>query len=246
MTDVIYSINGRFFKDFGVYIEDSKGLLDKPKPKPRKSYDWAEQHGKQIDLSPTKYEEQEIELKGWVEGDNWAEMKANFDTLLSEFDKKGLVRMLVDFGSVLVFDVYLVDGVELKKIFKEGKIIGRFTLKLKSPRPIKKVFVLKGNSLQISFTSKDWLVMNIDGVDETLKGVVSISRAIPNRVLSSTQYAGENTETTHYITLSGNIDQIKKLNTNAKELWQYAGGEERPQLSPSFSTGFSRGFKIGT
>ena len=47
MSEVIYSLNGKFFKDFGVYISESKGLLDKPKPKARKTYDWAEQHGKQ-------------------------------------------------------------------------------------------------------------------------------------------------------------------------------------------------------
>ena len=61
MSEVIYSLNGKFFKDFGVYISDSKGLLDKPKPKSRKTYDWAEQHGRQIDLSPAKYDEREIE-----------------------------------------------------------------------------------------------------------------------------------------------------------------------------------------
>ena len=56
MSEVIYSLNGKFFKDFGVYISDSKGLLDKPKPKSRKTYDWAEQHGRQIDLSPANYD----------------------------------------------------------------------------------------------------------------------------------------------------------------------------------------------
>ena len=72
----------------------------------------------------------------------------------------------------------------------------------------------------MAFTSPDWVVLKIDGIEENLKGVVNISKIIPNRVLSGLKYAGENAETTHYITLSGNIDQITGLTTNSEEIWK--------------------------
>ncbi|QYR03382.1 galactose-binding protein [Riemerella anatipestifer] len=192
-NEVLYTLNGKYFKDFGVFISESKGLLDKPKLKSRRSYDWAEYHGKAIDLAKPKYDEREIELKGWVEGETWSQMKTNFDTLLSEFDKEGLQRLVIEYlGNALVFDVYLSDGVELEKSFKEGKMVGLFTLKMKDPNPIKRVFKLVGNDLQLSFNAQSWVEVNIDGINETRKGNITINKALPSRELSSYGFYGRN------------------------------------------------------
>ena len=97
----------------------------------------------------------------------------------------------------------------------------------------------------MAFTSSDWVVLNIDGVEENLKGVVNVRKTIPNRVLSGLKYAGENAETTHYITISGNIDQITGLTTNSEEVWKQ---KENVPIPPknigAFSKGFSKGFRI--
>lgn len=204
MGSVIYSINGKRFLDYEVHISESEGLLDKLKPKPRKTYDWAEYHGKAVDTDKPKYEEREIVLKGWIEGSSWEEMKRRFETLLSEFDKEGLVRLVVEFGSVLVYDVYLADGVDLKKQFREGKTYGFFTLKMKEPSPIKKVLKYNGTDLQISFRSLSWVDINIDGVSETHKGEVNFRKTLKRGM--------------HYISISGNIDEITNLQTNAEEI----------------------------
>ncbi|MDY3529133.1 galactose-binding protein [Riemerella anatipestifer] len=191
--EVLYTLNGKYFKDFGVFISESKGLLDKPKLKSRRSYDWAEYHGKAVDLDKPKYDEREIELKGWVEGETWSQMKTNFDTLLSEFDKEGLQRLVIEYlGNALVFDVYLSDGVELEKSFKEGKMVGLFTLKMKDPNPIKRVFKLIGNDLQLSFNAQSWVDINIDGINETRKGNITINKAVPSRELSGYGFYGRN------------------------------------------------------
>ncbi|MCU7570482.1 galactose-binding protein [Riemerella anatipestifer] len=191
--EVLYNLNGKYFKDFGVFISESKGLLDKPKLKSRRSYDWAEYHGKAVDLDKPKYDEREIELKGWVEGETWSQMKTNFDTLLSEFDKEGLQRLVIEYlGNALVFDVYLSDGVELEKSFKEGKMVGLFTLKMKDPNPIKRVFKLIGNDLQLSFNAQSWVDINIDGINETRKGNITINKALPSRELSGYGFYSRN------------------------------------------------------
>lgn len=206
MKFVEYSINGRSFREYKVFVKESKGLLDKLKPKTRKSYDWAEQHGREVDLSAPRYEEREIELKCWIEGEGWQEMKRNFDALLYEFDRGGVVRLLVEFGGELVYDVYLSDGVELEKSFREGNIVGLFTLKMKEPKPVKKVLKLTGNNLELSFVSPDWVAVNIDGVGEDYKGIVRIERALKG--------------VKHYITIAGNIENISNLETNAKIIWE--------------------------
>lgn len=205
MKFVEYSLNGISFRANKIFIQESKGLLDKLKPKPRKAYDWAEQHGKTIDLSAPKYEERVITLKGWVQGDDWQEMKQNFDRLMSEFDKEGLARLIVNFGKELVYDVYLADGVELEKKFDQGKQVGFFTLKMKEPRPVKKVLKLQGNTLTLSCVSMDWVNINIDGENQTLKGNINLAKNLPNG--------------THYIVISGNVEQINNLETNAEVIW---------------------------
>ncbi|MCW0487117.1 galactose-binding protein [Riemerella anatipestifer] len=206
-NEVLYNLNGKYFKDFGVFISESKGLLDKPKLKSRRSYDWAEYHGKAVDLAKPKYDEREIELKCWVEGETWSQMKTNFDTLLSEFDKEGLARLVVEYlGNALVFDVYLSDGVELEKSFKEGKMIGFFTLKMKDPNPIKRVFKLVGNDLQLSFNAQSWVDINIDGINETRKGNITINKAVPSRELSDYVYYGRN------LVLKSNIEKTGRYN----------------------------------
>lgn len=206
MKAVIYSLNGQKLKDYKVYISESKGLLDKLKPKNRVSYDWAEYHGKAVDTSPAKYEEREITLSGWIEGENWQEIKRNFDRLLSEFDKESLVRLVVDFGDKLVFDVYLYDGVELNKNFSQGQTIGKFTLKMKEPNPIKKTLSIGRGRFNLKFTALSWVDININGKNRSLKGNVDIHEDL--------------SEDENYITIAGNLEDIKNLETNATILWE--------------------------
>lgn len=208
MEMVKYSLNGKYFQDCKVYISSSEGLLDKLKPKKRKQYDWAEYHGTAIDLSPARYEEREIKLNGWVEGNDWVEMKRNFDTLFSEFDKEGTVRLLVEFsGQVLVYDVYLEDKTELKKQFKGNDMVGTFSLKIKEPNPVKKVLKLRGENLQLSFNTPTWVEINIDGRNRIQKGQISINENLSDRI-------------THYITIAGNIENITNLQTNSEIIWE--------------------------
>lgn len=210
---VIYSLNGKYFNDYKVYISKSEGLLDKLKPKPKTSYDWAEYHGKTFDNSPVRYDEREITLSGFVMGDNWQQMKRNFDTLFSEFDKGGLVRLLVEFEHILAFDVYLIDKIELQKEFRKGQIIGSFSLKMKEPNPVKRILKIENKPLNLSFNTPLWVDISIDGKVENFINSVSIrNKIIPPR--ATTQNPN-----THYIIIAGDIDQITDFQTNAEIIW---------------------------
>ena len=197
MGEVRYSINGKYFKDYGVYVSSSLGLLDALKRKPIKTYDWPEYHGESLDLSNPKYEAREIVLNCFVMGSNYEEMFINFrNIVMSEFQKSGTQRLMVEaFGlKALPYEVYLIDDVKLLKEFKNSKTVGTFQLKLIEPNPIKKVLYLTDNTLNLSYnSSKETEIFFNDGTKQTAKGNVSLSgKNIPNRVVSDYSFSGRN------------------------------------------------------
>lgn len=196
MGEVRYSVNGKYFRDWNVYVSDSEGLFDALKRKKVNSYQWAEYHGQSVDLSNPKYEAREITLKCFVVGDNWVAMKANFDALISEFQKSGTQRLLIEpFGlKPLPYEVYMEDSSELQKTFREGKMAGVFALKLIEPNPIKKVLYLTGSSLNLAYNSpKETEIFYGNGLKETASGNVSLSgKTLADRVVSGYAFEGRN------------------------------------------------------
>lgn len=195
MAELIWNINGKYFKDFGVCVEDSKGIMDEPNQKKTDTYDWAEYHGLATNLSQyPKYEAREFELSCWITGDYWLNMRNQFEVFISEFRRAGKQRLLVDvFGNkTYVFDVNLVGKTELKKRFKTGRMFGAFTLKLIEYSPIKKILTTTKPNFQLSFNSPKWVEVNIDGSVEIVKGTVNINKTLPNRELTHYDFLGRN------------------------------------------------------
>ena len=196
MSEVIYSINGKYFKDFGIYVSSSDGLFDALKRKKVNSYDWAEYHGESIDLSDPKFEAREISLKCFVVGSNWEAMKSNFDAIVGEFQKAGTQRLLIEpLGlKALPYEVYTDDSTPLKKTFRDGKMVGTFTLKLIEPNPIKKVLYFTGDKLNLSYSSpNETEIFYGNGGKEIVKGNASLSgKPMIARVLTKYGYYGRN------------------------------------------------------
>ena len=197
MGEVRYSINGKYFKDYGVYVSSSLGLLDALKRKPIKTFNWPEYHGESLDLSNPKYEAREIVLNCFVTGDNYEEMFINFrNIVMSEFQKSGTQRLLVEaFGlKALPYEVYLIDDVKLLKEFKNSKTVGVFQLKLIEPNPIKKVLYLVGNTLNLSYNStQETEIFYGNGTKDLVKTNASISgKNLTNRIVSDYLYSGRN------------------------------------------------------
>ena len=154
--EVRYSVNDKYFKDSNVCVSDSDGLFDALQRKKINTYDWAEYHGSAPDLSLVKFEQREIILKCFVIGDNWIQMKSNFDTIISEFQKTGTQRLLIEPFDMkaLSYEVYLADDVKLEKTFKDGVMAGVFSLKLIEPNPLKKVFKTDLDIVDLSYLSQ--------------------------------------------------------------------------------------------
>ena len=208
MGEVRYSINGKYFKDYGVYISSSDGLFDALKRKKVNTYDWAEYHGSSLDLSSPKFEQREISLKGFVVGDNWVSMKFRFDTIISELQKAGTQRLLIEpFGlKPLPYEVYMEDSSELQKTFSDGKMVGIFTLKLIEPNPIKKVLRVNGNMLRLSYNSKfETEISYGNGEKDIAYSNASLSKVLPSGSI---------------VVIAGNIENISNLITDAEVLWE--------------------------
>lgn len=176
MNEVRYSVNSKYFKDFGVFISGSDGLGDSLKRKPVNTYDWAEYHGSSPDLSNPKFEQREITLKGFVVGNNWDIMMANFNTIIGEFQKAGTQRLLIEPFSMKPrpYEVCMIDEVRLLKEFKKGKMVGTFALKLIEPNPIKKVYSTDLDIINISyFSSSETEIFWGDGTKNTFSGNVT-------------------------------------------------------------------------
>ena len=196
MGEVRYSINGKYFKDYNVLISSSDGIGDGLKRKKVNTYDWTEYNGLSVDLSSPKFEAREITLKGFVIGSNWDEMMENFNTVLYEFQKPGTQRLLIEpFGmKPLPYEVYMEDSTPLEKTFKDGQMVGVFTIKLIEPNPIKKVLYLTDNTLNLSYnSSKETEIFFVNGEKTTARGNVSLSgKVLASRNVSSYNFNGRN------------------------------------------------------
>lgn len=209
MAEVRYSVNGKYFKDFGVSISESDGLFHQLKRKSVNSYDWAEYHGTAPDLSNPKFEAREITLKGFVVGSNWEQMKSNFDTIVGEFQKAGTQRLLIEpFGlKALPFEVYMDSGTPLDKKFRQGRTVGFFTLKLIEPNPIKNVLKVWGASISLSYqSSTETEIFWGNGTKDVVSGNASVNnKALPDGSI---------------VVIAGNIEQITNFTTDAEIIWE--------------------------
>jgi|SRR5690625_3730394 len=135
---VKYSINGVDFETNEAYVSQSHGLIDIPDPKPVLSHEWPDENGTVYDLEEApKFKERHIALDMFFTGKDWATIKANFDTIMSEFDNEGTQTLKVKpfEHTTLEFEVILREGVTLQKTFRDERMFGICTLNLTEPEP---------------------------------------------------------------------------------------------------------------
>lgn len=152
--EVKYWLNGIFFKDYGVRVSSSPGLYDSLKRKTIQQYNWAEYHGISLDLKKPHYEARTFELKCFIDSSNWKEMFNRFNTAIrDQFYKSGTQRLEIEpYGnSKLAYEVYVQDSIEVEKTFKDGRMIGVFTIKMIEPNPIKKILKTSLDEFALSY-----------------------------------------------------------------------------------------------
>lgn len=211
MAKVIYSINSTPFSDFGVSVESSEGVTNMLTRKPSITRNWQDYHGEQIDLSEPVFEPRNIVLNCNLIASSADDFLTKQNSFKAEFEKSNLQRLMIDFiaNKPLVYEVYLSDGIDIQKRWRDGQMYGRFALRLREPEPVKKVVkftgAITGNLVMTSNTP-----LNIywgDGTNSlSQKGTLSLNHS----------YVGSGDK---YAVITGMIEKITGFSTNGTLIW---------------------------
>lgn len=208
---VSYTLDGTSFRDLGVVVSSSKGLLDAPKRKISEGKDWQEIHGEIVDLDTYIYEARDITLDCFIAGDSSEALSNAMRTFIDLLTAPGLHRLVVnaDMAKPLFYQVYLRDQVQVNKKWRDGRNVATFTLKLKEPEPVKRVVLFTGTTCNITLTTQ-WPV-NIYWGDG------SYTYDVQGETVSVTKTFA--TAASRYCIITGNIEQISYFSTNGTLIW---------------------------
>lgn len=211
-----YLLNDVNFKEYGVYVSASKGVVDKPKLKALEAHSWDNYHGTSIDLQHKYYENREITLDCFVKASSKYEFIEKVTQFEEQFQKKGTQRLsiFVYYLKPLIYEVYCSDEIAISKRWRDDIMAGTFSLKLIEPEPIKRVLKHIKSSEEtktcvITITTEK--LVNIywgDGsVDFDISG---------NNITITHDYENDGD---YFPVITGCIDEIIDFETNAIIVW---------------------------
>ena len=217
-SDVEYYIDGRNFKEFGVYVSESAGLVGRLARKEALQVEWDSYHGTVRDKKRPRYKERTIELDCFIEASSRSAYVEWVNLFFSQFDREGNHRLKVEYSGTtkpLVYEVELLDDADPQKQwgkYDKELMVGKFKIKLVEDEPVKKVLRHIGataNTIaQITVTSSKLLniywgdgthTYNISGTDKNIRHTYA--------------EAGE-----YDIVITGVIEDVT-LSTNAIIVW---------------------------
>ena len=218
-SDVEYYIDGRNFKEFGVYVSESAGLVGRLARKEALQVEWDSYHGTVRDKKRPRYKERTIELDCFIEASSRSAYVEWVNLFFSQFDKEGNHRLKVEYSGTtkpLVYEVELLDDADPQKQwgkYDRDLMVGKFKIKLVEDEPVKKVLrhigTTANTTAQIKVTSSK--LLNIYWGDGTHTYNVS---GTDKEVTHTYTEAGE-----YDIVITGVIEDITSLSTNAIVVW---------------------------
>jgi hypothetical protein len=219
-NDVEYFINGINFKDFGVYVSKSNGLVGQLERKEGATAEYDTYHGRAYDYDYVRYKERKITLECFIEAHSRTSFIEWMNYFFEQFRIKGTRRLRVEYnGSTkpLVYEVLMLESADPEKTFprfNEKMMVGTFTLVLEEPDPVKMVLRHIGasansqSSLTVT-TAKKLAISWGDG--EFTRGVVGTRQTVTHTYANPGAYD---------IIVSGNIEDIEYFDTNDIVVWQ--------------------------
>lgn len=212
-----YKVDGRDFKDFGVYVSASDGLLSRPKVKDPMTVNWDNYHGESVDLAHKYIEPRDITLSCFIKAENRIDFIKKVNEFQHLWDKHGTNRLLVDVHPVkpLIYEVYAKDSIEVEKTWNDALMVGTFKLKLREPEPVKRVLkhIRVGESTktcEITITTTKYV--NIYWGDG------SVDYDVAGKDLAVSHDYAENGD--YFPVITGCIDEIESFTTNAIIVWE--------------------------
>lgn len=212
----IYSLDGQTLKQWGVYVTDSSGIIDRPKLKTPPSASWDNYHGEDVYLDSLYFEPREITLSCLIVASSPSDLILKALLLEQRLSLKGLHRLAIEIvpDKPLVYEVYCKEAITISKRLEEGQCLGTFSLKLTEPQPLKRVlrYTTATNRGECSIQISTPKFVNIYWGDGTATEDVRGN----NQTIKHKYTAGE----VHYPIISGCIDEITALTTNATIVWE--------------------------
>lgn len=216
--DVEYYIDGINFKEFGVYVMKSSGLVGRLARKEPLIVDWDNYHGIARTKDNPVFKERNIILECFIEATR-ADYVYKVNRFFEQFDKAGDHRLTVEYnGKIkpLQYEVELLDDADTNKRwsrYRDSINVGEFKLKLVEDEPVKKVLKFittnEKEKVRIDFTSD--LMLSFSWGDGTKNYNV---RGRDTYIEHTYNKPGE-----YDIVVSGVIEDIEKFTTNAIIVW---------------------------
>lgn len=212
-----YLLDGVDFKEYGVYVSGSDGIMNRPKLKSPATLNWDNYHGESVDLMHKFYESREITLSCFIKAESKMDFIKKITSFEQLFDKKGTNRLVIDVHPVkpLIYEVYCKDAIEVSKEWSEELMVGTFKLKLVEPEPVKRVLkhIRVGEATKtctVTLTSTKYV--NIYWGDG------SVDYDISGDAVQVVHHYAQNGD--YFPVITGCIDEISAFDTNAIIVWE--------------------------
>lgn len=213
-TQLDYFIDGVNFKDYGIRVESSQGLIDFLSLKTTPIIENDNYHGEMVDLSEKRYQPREITLNCWLKASGKMDFTERVNKLYAHFDKEGTARLMCSIHPIkpLVYEVYCPDGIAQEKKWHDDMMIGTFALKVREPDPVKRVVRHQrlgetSGTVTVSFKSPKLVTVSWgDGNIESVYGNVELSHTYTKNGI-------------YYVVIGGVIEEITDFTTNGIVVW---------------------------
>ena len=220
VKQLTYYINGlSLIPTWGIHVQSSEGILQRPKMKTPFKQDWADLHGEVVDLSNKRFQSREITLKCWLPANGKIDFVNKWNDFVKQFEGHDTVRLMIDIHPTkpLVYEVYLEDSLDVSKKWNDNLMVGTFTLKLKEPDPVKRVVRFRTDSRADHYIKlKSDTMLTIAWGDGTFTHNVWGDHTSDDKKLTHTYSTDQNV---YYAIVSGVIEDVENFETDGIVVW---------------------------
>lgn len=219
-NDVEYYIDGVNFKDYGVHVSASSGLVGRLAQKEGLTVEYDNYHGIVRDRKRKRFKERTITLDCFIEGVGRSVFVERVNSFFAAFDGEHTRRLTVEYDGntkPLVYEVDLMDETDVDKKwghYNDELMVGTFKLKLVEDEPVKRVLrhvsATSGSKATITLTS--YKLVSIYWGDGSHTFNAGGNNATFEHVYSQ---PGE-----YDIVVAGVIEDIEQFDTNAIVVWE--------------------------
>ena len=219
-NDVEYYIDGVNFKDYGVYVSGSTGLVGRLAQKDALQVDWDNYHGIVRDRNRKRYKERTITPDCFLEASGRSAFVEWTNRFMSLFDGDGTHRLTVEYdgkAKPLVYEVGLYEETDMTKTwgqYNNELMVGTFKMKLIEDEPVKRVLrhISASDNSKATIKVTSTKLLNIYWGDGTHTFNVSGNETAVEHTYA---LAGE-----YDVIVAGVIEDIESFETNDIEVWE--------------------------